>query len=164
MTARILIAGVGNLFLGDDGFGPEVVRHLLAGPPLPPGAHATDYGIRGVHLTYDLLDPWDALIMIDALPAMESPGELVVLEISADTGPLRPVDAHGMDPMATLAAVTRLGGTLPPSYLVGCRINAAGESIGLSAAVTAAVPQAAHIVRTLASRLAQKAAATTGRP
>jgi hydrogenase maturation protease len=69
VTARVLVAGIGNLFLGDDGFGPEVVRRLLAGGPPPPGVHVTDYGIRGMHLAYDLLDGWDALILVDALPA-----------------------------------------------------------------------------------------------
>ena len=69
MTARVLVAGIGNLFLGDDGFGPEVVRRLAAGGQPPPGVQVTDYGIRGMHLAYDLLDGWDALILVDALPA-----------------------------------------------------------------------------------------------
>ena len=86
MTAGVLVAGIGNIFLGDDGFGPEVVRRLGASgePALPPDARLVDYGIRGMHLLYDLLDDYEALVLIDALPGRGEPGETVVLEV--DTG------------------------------------------------------------------------------
>ena len=75
MTRRILVAGIGNIFLGDDGFGPEVVRHLAAEPsPLPDQVRLVDYGIRGLHLAYDLLPGFDALVLIDAQPGAGNPG------------------------------------------------------------------------------------------
>src|ERR1700752_1867860 len=77
----VLVAGIGNLFLGDDGFGPEVVRHLAAGSPLPENVRLVDYDIRGMHLLYDLLDGYQALVIIDALPSRYRPGEVVVLEV-----------------------------------------------------------------------------------
>ena len=69
----MLVAGIGNLFLGDDGFGPEVVRHLAAGPPLPEGVRLVDYGIRGMHLLYDLLDGYQALVISTRSPAAAGP-------------------------------------------------------------------------------------------
>lgn len=68
VTDRVLVAGVGNLFLSDDGFGPEVVRALAGADTLPPGVRVVDYGIRGMHLAYDLLDGYDALVLVDACP------------------------------------------------------------------------------------------------
>ena len=71
---RVLVAGIGNLFLGDDGFGPEVVRRLVVSGRLPEHVRAVDYGIRGMHLAYDLLDGYDALVIVDALPGAEARG------------------------------------------------------------------------------------------
>ena len=73
ITSQILVAGIGNIFLGDDGFGPEVMRHVpqhVAGPRV----RVVDYGIRGMHLAYDLLDGCDALVLVDALPDRGAPG------------------------------------------------------------------------------------------
>ncbi len=79
----VLVAGIGNLFLGDDGFGPEVVRRLADGRP-PPGVRVVDYGIRGMHLAYDLLDGYDALVLVDALPGgRRARASVVVLEVGA---------------------------------------------------------------------------------
>ncbi|MEJ7744138.1 MAG: hydrogenase maturation protease [Nocardioidaceae bacterium] len=83
MTSRILVAGVGNIFLGDDGFGSEVVRRL-AGQPLPEQVRVTDYGIRGMHLAYDLLDGYEALVLVDAMPGRGNPGDITVLEVGPD--------------------------------------------------------------------------------
>jgi hydrogenase maturation protease len=159
MAARVLVAGVGNLFLGDDGFGPEVVRHL-AGTALPPGVRAVDYGIRGVHLAYDVLDGYDALILVDALPAAEEPpGTVTVLEVSAGamtvpmTVPGGDFDPHGMNPVAVLSTVERLGGTLPPTYVVGCAAASVDEGIGLSERVGAAVPVAVESIQALLAHL-----------
>jgi hydrogenase maturation protease len=152
MTARVLVAGVGNLFLGDDGFGPEVVRRL-AGTALPPGVRAVDYGIRGMHLAYDVLDGYDALILVDALPATdERPGTVTVLEI--DGVPGGEFDPHGMNPTAVLSTVERLGGTLPPTYVVGCAAANVDEGIGLSEPVGAAVPAAVDTIRALLRQVA----------
>ena len=150
MTARVLVAGVGNLFLGDDGFGPEVVRRL-AQTTLPPGVRAVDYGIRGMHLAYDLLDGYDALILVDAIPTAEPPGTVTVLEI--DDVPNGDFDPHGMNPTAVLSNVERLGGTLPPTYVVGCAAATVDEGIGLSGPVGAAVPVAVDTVHALLNRV-----------
>ncbi|OJF11139.1 hydrogenase maturation protease [Couchioplanes caeruleus] len=150
---RVLVAGIGNLFFGDDGFGPEVVRRLAGRSALPPGVRLVDYGIRGMYLAYDLLDPCDALVLVDALPGDGVPGEVVVLEITADDLGGGGFDAHAMNPVAMLATVERLGGALPATYLVGCRVGAVSEGIGLSAPVTAAVPTAVAAVRRLVHRL-----------
>jgi hydrogenase maturation protease len=163
MAARVLVAGIGNLFLGDDGFGPEVVRRLAEQHALPPGVRVIDYGIRGMHLAYDLLDPYDALVLVDALPAGGTTGEVVVLEVSADDLSGGEFDAHGMNPMAMLCGVERLGGALPTTYVVGCRVADVAEGIGLSAPVAAAVPEAVEAVRTLVARLTAAAPADTGR-
>jgi hydrogenase maturation protease len=150
----ILVAGVGNIFLSDDGFGPEVVRYMAGDvQPLPPQARLVDYGIRGMHLAYDLLEGYDALVMIDARPGPGAAGELVGLEIGADDVQGGEFDAHGMDPVAVLSALPDLGGRLPPTYLVGCRPAQLTEGIGLTAAVQDAVPAAAEVVGRLVRQL-----------
>src|SRR3954453_21370726 len=131
MTARVLVAGVGNLFLGDDGFGPEVVRRL-AQTTLPPGVRAVDYGIRGMHLAYDLLDGYDALVLVDAVPHGARPGELTVLQGGRDDLGEDAFDPHGMNPVAVLASLGPLGGTLPATYVVGCRPGTTEDGIGLT--------------------------------
>ena len=132
-TRGTLVAGIGNLFLGDDGFGGEVAR-ALAGRALPPSVTVTDYGIRGVHLAYDLLDPWDRLILVDVIPSRGNPGAVHVVELDrtaadpdgAQAGMVR--DAHGMTPDATLDMVRTLGGTVPPTVLVGCEAERPGRA------------------------------------
>lgn len=149
---NVLVAGIGNLFLGDDGFGPEVVRRL-AGEPARAGVRVVDYGIRGMHLAYDLLDGYDLLVLVDALPGAGRPGEVVVLDVRPDDlGPAE-FDAHGMNPVAVLGALSRLGGTLPPTVVVGCRVASVAEGIGLSPPVAAAVPAAVSAVRALLDRV-----------
>ncbi len=145
----MLVAGVGNLFCTDDGFGPEVVRRLLAGADLPEGVRAVDYGIRGMHLAYDLLDGVDALVLVDAVPGAGDPGEIHVLEVGESDLGGGEFDPHGMAPVAMLAGLRDLGGTLPPTFVVGCRPADTGEGIGLTPPVEAAVPEAVHAVRTL---------------
>ena len=149
MAPRVLVAGVGNLFLSDDGFGPEVVRRLAEQGGLPAHVRVADYGIRGMHLAYDLLDPHDALILVDTVAAGDRPGAVVVLEVGREDLGDGDSDPHGMDPAAMLAGLGRLGGTLPPTYVVGCRPATVEEGIGLSPAVEAAVTEAAGRVRDL---------------
>ncbi|MFJ3695125.1 hydrogenase maturation protease [Streptomyces sp. NPDC090052] len=163
MTDRVLIAGVGNLFLSDDGFGPEVVRALTGAGSLPPGVRVVDYGIRGMHLAYDLLDGYDALVLVDACPGGGQPGEVTVLEVGPDDLGSGEFDAHGMNPVAVLANLEQLGGTLPPTYVVGCTPADVGEGIGLSRAVLAAVPAAMDAVRILVDRLLPAEPAPTRR-
>jgi hydrogenase maturation protease len=118
-----------------------------------------DYGIRGMHLAYDLLDPCDALVLVDALPGGGAPGEVVVFEVGPEDLGGGEFDAHGMNPVAMLAGVQRLGGTLPATYVVGCRVADVAEGIGLSAPVAAAVPDAVEAVSTLVDRLTAAAPA-----
>ena len=142
---RVLVAGVGNLFLGDDGFGPEVARQLV-GRELPESVTVTDYGIRGMHLAYDLLAGWDHLVLIDLLPSRGRPGAVHIVEIDpAAVGNAAP-DPHGMAPHSVLAAVGSLGGELPPTVLIGCEAADVGEGIGLSPAVSDAVQPAVAAV------------------
>ncbi len=145
MTANVLVAGIGNLFLTDDAFGSEVARRL-AGGPMPEGVKVVDYGIRGMHLAYDLLDGYDALLVVDAMPGDGEPGDLRVLEVGPDDLGEGELDAHGMAPVAVLASLGQLGGSLPPTYVVGCQPADVGEGIGLTPAVAAAVDRAVDLV------------------
>jgi hydrogenase maturation protease len=142
---KVLLAGIGNVFLGDDGFGVEVA-HRLRDVAVPDGVTVADFGIRGVHLAYELLDGYDAAVLVDALPRGGPPGTVYVFEPAADApedaaGPV--MDAHAMTPDAVLALVRALGGTLPRVVVVGCEPADVGERMGLSEPVAAAVDRAA---------------------
>ena len=151
MTGRVLVAGVGNLFLGDDGFGPEVARRL-AGRSLPAGVRVVDYGIRGMHLAYDLLDGYDELVILDAAPRGGRPGDVVVLEVGEGDFGTGDFDGHGMEPTAVLSSLGSLGGRLPRTYVVGCEPADIDEGIGLSPSVAAAVdPAVDAVLRLLAT-------------
>jgi hydrogenase maturation protease len=147
---RVLVAGIGNVFRTDDGWGSVVVRRLAA-DPWPDGVRVTDYGIRGLHLAYDLLEPWDVLVMVDALPDRGAVGSVAVIGVGEDDiGPGRQVDAHGMDPATVLASLAALGGRLPlRTLVVGCQVAETGDGMGLTAPVAAAVEEAAATVRSL---------------
>lgn len=148
----MLIAGIGNIFLGDDGFGPEVVRRLP--DHLRTGVRVVDYGIRGMHLAYDLLDPWDALVLIDAVPDRGTPGRIEVFGPAPEDPDAAHLDAHAMTPDAVFAGLRALGGTPPPTVVVGCQVASVAEGIGLSAPVAAAVDEAVGAVgRVLAELL-----------
>jgi hydrogenase maturation protease len=114
-----------------------------------------DYGIRGMHLAYDLLDGWDALVLVDAVPSRGTPGEVVVLEVGPQHMPATGLDAHAMDPGTVVTCLNALGGTLPPTLLVGCQAADVEEGIGLSpqveAAVEVAVTQVQRIVASFAA-------------
>jgi hydrogenase maturation protease len=162
---RVLVAGIGNLFCGDDGFGPEVVRRLVAADTLPEWAHAVDYGIRGMHLAYDLLEEHTALVIVDVVPGLPSdgaPGALRVLQVTDEDLGGGELDPHGMAPVAVLGSLRGLGGSLPETYVVGCTPQDTGDRIGLSPAVEAAVPRAMSLVETLlAGRVADLGVAAT---
>ena len=132
---RVLVAGIGNIFLGDDGFGPEVARRLAARPGRS-DIRIVDYGIRGMHLAYDLLDGYRALIIVDLIPHGEV-GQLRVLQVGRGDLAGGSFDAHGMDPAAVLGTLEALGGELPPTYVVGCRPQTVDEQLGLSEPVQA---------------------------
>jgi hydrogenase maturation protease len=158
MSRRILVAGVGNVFLGDDGFGVEVAKRL-AGEALPEAVTVADFGIRGVHLAYELLDGYDTLILIDAARRAEPPGTIFVLEpdFTAEDRNERGengfiLDAHSMDPELVLGMLESLGGKVGRVVIVGCEPETVEEAMGLSAAVGAAVPEAAKIVLDIIER------------
>lgn len=152
MTLPVLVAGVGNVFCSDDGFGVEVARRLAGDDRLPDGVRVLDAGIRGVHLAYELLDGCDRFVLVDAVQLGAAPGTVSVLE-PADLPPSEPVDGHGLDPAAVLALVDRLGGRIGQVRIVGCEPATVGEGMGLSAAVEAAVPAAVDTVLDLLGTL-----------
>jgi hydrogenase maturation protease len=149
---RVLVAGVGNIFLGDDGFGVEVAGRLDP-TTVPPGVKVADFGIRGVHLAYELLDGYDIVVLIDAVSRGDPPGTVSVIEHAAgDTaegGTLAAMDAHGMDPGAVLAMAGDLGATVDRVLVVGCEAADVGDGIGLSPAVSEAVPHAIAAIHQL---------------
>ena len=162
MTARILVAGIGNIFLGDDGFGSEVVRN--AGIPQDnPSVRVIDYGIRGMHLAYDLLDGWETLVLIDAIPSRGEPGALHVFQADHDAASdTAGLDGHSMDPAAVFASLRALGGDPPYTVVVGCEAGSVEEGIGLTEPVARAVPRAVRAVEEIvAALLAPKNAITS---
>jgi hydrogenase maturation protease len=144
-TSRTLVAGIGNIFLGDDGFGVEVVQRLDP-DRLRDDVDVADYGIRGVHLAYELLDGrYDTLVLVDAVPlGDEPPGTVVVIDASGRAGavPAGSVDAHSMSPDVVLGALHGLGGDIERVLVVGCQPAVIDERMELSASVAAAVPVA----------------------
>jgi hydrogenase maturation protease len=116
--ARVLVAGIGNVFLGDDGFGVALAERL-ASRPLPAGVEVGDYGIRGMDLAYALGEGWSAVVLLDAAPTGHPPGTLSVIEPEIEA--VAPtLDAHGMDPVKVLALAKALGGPLPRTLVVAC--------------------------------------------
>ena len=153
MTGRTLVAGVGNVFLRDDAFGVEVVR-LLAGHPVPDGVEIRDFGIRGVHLVYDLLNGCDLFVLVDAAARGEPPGTVTVLEVEVpEPDPLASpvIDAHSLAPDDIFALLASLGGRPGRSLVVACEPADVSAGIGLSEPVEAALP---HAVRTVEEILA----------
>jgi hydrogenase maturation protease len=156
MTGRMMIAGVGNIFLGDDGFGVEVARRL-ADAGLPDWVRVADYGISGMHLAYDLAEGFETTILVDASPRGEPPGTVFVMELDgrpgepADgPGPATPVlDGHGMQPDVVLGMLDMLGADAGRVLLVGCEPASVDARIGLSPPVAAAVDEAVRVVHDL---------------
>jgi hydrogenase maturation protease len=126
------------------------------------GARVVDYGIGGLHLAYDLLDGWDALVIVDAVPHQGSPGRLHVFQADHEspTGTAG-LDAHSMDPAAVFASLEALGGTPPHTVVIGCEVESVEESMGLSAVVGQAVDDAVEAVAEVVSSL--QARVGTGR-
>jgi hydrogenase maturation protease len=118
MAPRVLVAGIGNLFLGDDGFGVALADRLSR-RELPAGVEVVDFGIRGMDLAYAMQDGYDAVVLLDATPRGEQPGTLYVIEPEVEPGQVAP-EGHGMDPAKVLALVHALGGTPPRTLIVGC--------------------------------------------
>lgn len=158
---RILVAGIGNVFLGDDGFGVALADRL-ARRALPPGVEVVDYGIRGMDLAFAMQDGYDAVVLLDASPRGESPGTLYVIEAEDEKGAPATPDAHGMDPMAVLALVRAFGSVPPRTYVVGCepqtRMTPEDEDLAvqLSEPVRAALGPAVELVKSLLQEIQQE--------
>lgn len=164
---RILIACIGNIFLGDDGFGVEVARRLGNGR-YPEGVQVVDFGIRGMELAYTLLDDYDALVLVDAVPRGGAPGTLYLIEpntagVTQEKGMAAGkagMDAHSMDPVKVLAYARALGARPIRTLLVGCEPTSAGDTydysemqMGLSEPVLAAVDEAVQMIDSLVQKI-----------
>ena len=164
---RILIACIGNIFLGDDGFGVEVARRLM-GKQYAEGVRIVDFGIRGMDLAYTLLDDYDTLVLVDAIQRGGSPGTLYLIkpdltamtpEKGGEAGRIA-LDTHSMDPVKVLAYARTLGAQPINTLLVGCEPATLGGDdpdtdmqMGLSAAVQAAVDEAVKMIDSLVADL-----------
>lgn len=148
---RTLIAGLGNIFAGDDGFGCAVAE-ALDPARLPAGTQVQNFGIRGVHLAFELLERYDLVVIVDAVSRGGAPGTCYVIEHGAD--PERPaadaaaplMDAHDMAPDEVLALVPMLGGSVGRVVVVGCEPESIVPSMGLSATVASSVGPAVELV------------------
>jgi hydrogenase maturation protease len=158
MSRRILVAGIGNIFFRDDGFG-VVAANRLTRVPVPEGVVVEDYGIRGVHLAYELCQGYDALVLVDAMPlGTEAPGTVVVFEPDAPPAPnpdaeVPVMDAHTMSPLVVLTALAHLGGSVGKVFVVGCQPESIEEGIGLSDPVAQAVDRVVALVGDLLTDL-----------
>lgn len=155
-TPRILIACVGNIFLGDDGFGTEVAQRLER-RPLPSGVILKDFGIRALDLAYALLDPHELVILVDACARGGEPGTIYLLEPeqTEDNAPGALVNAHAMNPTGVLRLVKSMGGPAGKVLIVGCEpldLGSEEGKLGLSDPVLAAVDQAVSMIDTLISK------------
>lgn len=156
----ILIAGVGNIFMGDDAFGCEVARRLTD-RKLPDNVRVVDYGIRGFDLAYALMDGQDVTILVDATPRGGDPGTIYTIEPDLDeldalSNEQMAVETHGMNPMKVLAMVKSMGGETRRILLVGCEPETLGPEeglMGLSAPVEAAVDEAVPLIETLIAKI-----------
>ena len=153
---RILIAGIGNIFFGDDAFGCEVATEL-ARRQLPDGLKVVDFGIRSYDLAYAIMDGYDATILVDAVPRGEPAGTIYLMEIDIkkldETGG-ESVNAHSMNPVQVLGLVRSLGGDAGRLYLVGCEPAVLEtDEMGLSETVRTAVPHAIQMIEALVADL-----------
>lgn len=147
---KTLVAGIGNIFCSDDGFGVEVAQRLV-GRSMPDDVHVEDYGIRGMHLALELLEGYDLVVLVDAMSCGEPPGTVFLMEPDPVGQDVPPLDAHRMDPYAVLGMVNELGGEIGRVLIVGCEPSLIEEGMGLSPVVAAAVDGAARMVEELIS-------------
>lgn len=159
-TKSILIAGIGNVFLADDGFGVEVANRL-ASKLFPSGVRVADFGIRGFDLAYALMEGYETTILVDAYPGGGDPGSLFVVEpdfeeLNSEVAQPGAIEPHAMNPLAVLRMATNMGGQLKRVLLVGCVPATLGPEegqMGLSEPVAAAVDEAAKLVESLVTRV-----------
>lgn len=148
----VLVAGVGNVFLSDDAFGVEVAQRLQTAV-VPSGVRVVDFGIRSLHLAYELLEgDYDLTLLVDATQRGGAPGTLYVIEPDLDSIGAAAADAHTMTPEAVFASLRALGGTPGRVLVVGCEPVSVDEGMGLSAEVSAAVGEGVKLVLELLAR------------
>ena len=166
---RILVAGVGNIFLGDDGFGVEVVRRL-AEREMPEDVEVKDFGIRGMDLAYALQEDYEAVVFVDAVPRGEEPGTVYLIEPEIEEDGEISLDTHGMDPVKVIKLSRALGAEPTRTLVVGCepRVVLSGEdyddmSMELSEPVQAAVGEAVKLVESLVEEIGGEGKVSSGR-
>ena len=159
MSGRILVAGIGNIFLADDGFGVEVVRRL-AERELPENVEVRDFGIKGMDLAYALMDPYEAVVFVDATPRGGEPGTVYLIEAEVPGEGEVAIDTHGMDPVKVIRLARALGAEMPRTLVVGCepKVVLTGENyddmlMELSEPVRAAVDEAAKLVESIVGEI-----------
>jgi hydrogenase maturation protease len=163
---RILVAGIGNIFLGDDGFGVEVAK-LLSTREFPASVRIVDFGIRGFDLAYALQDGYETTILVDAYPHGQQPGTVSLVEpdlAQLDEPQQAVVETHGMNPLNVLRMAKAMNGSLKKVLLVGCEpadFGGAEGKMGLSECVEAAVEEAARMVGSLVDKLLKEDAQKT---
>ncbi len=160
MTGTILVAGIGNIFLGDDAFGVEVARSLARRGP-PDRVAVKDFGIRGCDLAYTLLDPWHTVVFVDAMSRNQKPGTLFLLEpdlavTTNASGQGMSLNPHGMDPLQVLNLAASLGDVTARILVLGCEPRDFGDEfegrMGLSPEVEASVSEAVEMIEDLIGR------------
>ncbi len=159
-TKKILIAGIGNIFLGDDGFGVEVANRL-ASLSFPAGVRVVDFGIRGFDLAYALMEGYENTLLVDAYPGEGQPGTIFVVE--PDLADLNSpetnqgfIEPHAMNPLNVLRMAAKMGGELKRVLVVGCVPATLGPEegqMGLSDPVAAAVEEAVKLIQSLMTRI-----------
>jgi hydrogenase maturation protease len=159
MRKRVLVAGIGNIFLGDDGFGVEVVKRL-AGCELPEGVEVVDFGIRGMDLAYALHDDYELVVLVDATLRGGEPGTVYLIEPQIEDDGEASLDTHGMDPVRVIKLSRALGARPTRTLVVGCepQLVVSGEDyddmlMELSEPVRAAVEEAARLVESLVEEI-----------
>ncbi len=161
MTPRVLVAGIGNVFLGDDGFGVQVVGRLSE-RELPEGVEVVDFGIRGMDLAYALNEDYDLVVFVDATPRGGEPGTVYLIEPEIEEDGVVSLDTHGMDPVKVIRLARALGARPTRTLVVGCEPQVIPGRRGgsetppyddmlmeLSEPVRAAVEEAAKLVKSL---------------
>jgi hydrogenase maturation protease len=152
---RLLVAGIGNVFLSDDGFGVEVVRRLSS-ESLGDDVDVVDFGIRGVHLAFDLADGrYDAVILVDAVAKGGEPGTLYVIDPDVANGSLESAvaDAHSLTPDAVLSWIRQIGAKPPRIVVLGCEPGTTEESMELSEPVADSIDMAIEMIRAVISQI-----------
>jgi hydrogenase maturation protease len=161
----VLVAGIGNIFLGDDAFGVEVVRRL-GSRVLPQAVRVADFGIRGLDLAYALQDGYQTTILVDACPHGEAPGTLYVIEPDLegldDPGAQQAIEGHAMNPVSVLRMARAMNIEVKNVLLLGCEPETLGGEegqMGLSAPVEAAVEEAVNLMESLIDDVLNKGGA-----